>query len=103
MLRCEKRGTESLLVACQSMVADLPNLPYTLHVFKEILRLYSPVYAFTRGATTAVQLGAYRIPKGTSVVISPSTLHRRSPLFPEPERFDPPRFAPQQEQNIQPY
>ncbi len=81
-------------------VADIPNLPYTLQVFKETLRLYPPVYAFTRGAVAPVQLGEYAIPEGTSVVISPYTLHRRSTFFPDPERFDPERFGPQQEQNI---
>jgi cytochrome P450 len=74
-------------------VADLPHLPYTLQVFKETLRLYPPVYAFTRGATVPVQLSPYSIPKGTSVVISPHTLHRRSKYFPDSKRFD-----PQQEQ-----
>jgi cytochrome P450 len=80
--------------------ADVPNLPYTLQVFQETLRLYPPVYAFTRGATSAVQLGDYFIPAGTSVVISPYTLQRRSTFFPHPERFDPERFDPQREQEI---
>ncbi len=84
-------------------IADLPNLPYALQVFKETLRLYPPVYAFTRGATAPVQLGNYSIPKGTSVVISPYTLHRRSDFFPDPERFDPERFAPEQEQKLPRY
>jgi cytochrome P450 len=84
-------------------VADLPNLPYTLQVFKETLRLYPPVYAFTRRAMASVQLGAYRIAKGASVVISPYTLHRRAKFFPEPERFAPERFASEQEENIPRY
>ena len=84
-------------------VEDLPNLPYTLQVFKETLRLYPPVYAFTRRAMIPVQLGDYMIPAGTSVVISPYTLQRRASLFPEPERFDPDRFALPQEQQIPRY
>lgn len=83
--------------------ADLPNLPYTLQVFKETLRLYPPVYAFTRRAMSSVQLGTYRIPKGASVVISPYTLHRRPHFYHEPERFDPDRFAPEQEQKLPRY
>lgn len=84
-------------------LADLPNLPYTLQVFKETLRLYPPVYAFTRRAMSSVQLGRYRVPKGASVVISPYTLHRRVNFFPDPERFDPERFAPEQEQKLPRY
>ncbi|WP_126556733.1 cytochrome P450 [Dictyobacter kobayashii] len=81
-------------------MADLPNLPYSLQVFKETLRLYPPVYAFTRGAVVPVRLGNYYIPKGTSVVISPYTLHRRSKYFLDPERFDPERFDPLQEKKL---
>lgn len=84
-------------------IADVPNLAYTLQVFKETLRLYPPVYAFTRGANASTHLGDYFIPKGTSVVISPYTLHRRASLFPDPENFDPERFSPQQELNIARY
>jgi len=80
--------------------ADLPHLPYTLQVLKEALRLYPPVYAFTRRAISPIQLGNYQIPKDTSVVISPYTLHRRPSLFPEPECLEPERFAPEQERNI---
>lgn len=79
-------------------VADLPNLPYTLQVWKEAVRLYPPVYAFTRRATAPLQLGPYSIARGTSIVISPYTLHRRPHLFPDPERFDPARFSPQEEE-----
>jgi cytochrome P450 len=84
-------------------IADLPNLPYTLQIFKEALRLYPPSYAFTRRAISPVQLGAYHIPRGATIVISPYTLHRRPILFPDPERFDPERFTPQQEQSIPHY
>jgi len=94
-----KAEGDSVLAGRLPTIADLPNLPYTLQVFKETLRLYPPVYAFTRRAISSVQLGKYRIPRGTSVVISPYTLHRRSSYFPNPERFDPERFAPQQEQH----
>src|SRR5581483_10114923 len=95
-----KEEGDCILAGRLPTVADLPNLPYTLQVFKETLRLYPPVYAFTRGAVVPVQLGDYSIPKGTSVVISPYTLHRRSKYFADPERFDPERFESQQEQKL---
>lgn len=83
--------------------ADLPNLPYTLQTFKEALRLYPPVYAFTRRTTSSIQLAGYNIPAGASVVISPYILHRRSLLFPEPDRFNPDRFASQLEKRLPRY
>lgn len=98
-VRMQAEG-DAVLAGCLPTLADLPNLPYTLQVFKETLRLYPSVYAFTRRAMSSVQLGAYRIPQDTSVVISPYTLHRRARFFPEPELFDPDRFAPHREPQI---
>lgn len=83
--------------------ADLPNLPYTLQVLQETLRLYPPVYAFTRQTSMPVHLGEYSIPQGSSVVISPYTLHRRASFFPQPECFNPQRFDPQHRPAIERY
>jgi cytochrome P450 len=94
---------DRVLAGRMPTIADLPKLPYTLQVFKETLRLYPPVYAFTRRAISSVQLGTYRIPKGASVVISPYTLHRRSSFFANPEHFDPERFTPEREQKLPRY
>ena len=66
-------------------------------MFKEALRLYPPVYLFTRFAITEVELAGHRLPKGTLVVVCPYTLHRRPDLWPDPERFDPSRFSPEAE------
>lgn len=83
--------------------ADLPDLPYTLQVFQETLRLYPPVYAFTRQTVAPVHLGGYLIPQGSSVVISPYTLHRRASLFPDPLRFEPERFEARYRQSSERY
>jgi cytochrome P450 len=94
-----KAEGDQVLAGRLPTITDLPHLPYTLQVFKETLRLYPPVYAFTRRAMASVQLGGYHIPKGTSVVISPYTLHRRARYFPDPEQFRPGRFASELERN----
>src|SRR5579884_60903 len=44
--------------------ADLAQLPYTLRVFKEALRLYPPAYGLSRVALNDVHLGEYLIRKG---------------------------------------
>ncbi len=74
---------------------DLPKLPYALQVFKEAMRLYPPVYVTARSATRDVELCGRRIAKGTLVLLSPYTMHRRPEYFAAPERFDPERFAPE--------
>jgi cytochrome P450 len=78
-------------------VDDLPRLGLCLRVFKEALRLYPPVYLFGRVAMADVEVGDYALPKGTVVLVSPFSLHRRPELWTDPERFDPDRFLPQEE------
>ena len=94
---------EQVLAGRTPTFADLPNLPYTLQVLKEAMRLYPPAYLFGRYAVRAVDLEGYRLPAGTWVIISPYALQRRSDYFPDPERFDPDRFAPEAEQRIPRY
>jgi cytochrome P450 len=77
---------------------DLPRLPLTLRVFREALRLYPPVYVYSRQASQATSIDGYDICKNTVVILSPWALHRRADLFPDPERFDPDRFLPEVEQ-----
>jgi cytochrome P450 len=79
-------------------LADLPRLSYLLQVFKESLRLYPPVYLFSRQASQPVVIGGHALPEGTVVFTSPYTIHRRADLWPDPLRFDPSRFTPEAEE-----
>ena len=72
---------------------DLPRLPYCRQVMHEALRLYPPVWLFTRRAREDDVLEGHRIPAGSDIFISPYFVHRRQGLWPDPERFDPDRFA----------
>jgi len=71
---------------------DLHRLPYTTMVIQETMRLYPPVWALTRRAVAADEVGGYRVPAGADVMICPYTLHRHPGFWPEPQRFDPLRF-----------
>jgi len=82
---------------------DLKQLPYTLMVFKESMRLYPPAWAFTRQAIEDVQIGEYTIPKKWDVFIVPYVIHRMPDLWDDPERFDPERFSPENEKQIPRY
>ncbi len=76
---------------------DAPRLEYTRGVFRETIRLYPPAYALDRVTIEDVEIGGYRLPKGTAIIIPIHALHRRESIFPDPERFDPTRFSPEAE------
>jgi cytochrome P450 len=82
---------------------DLMLLPYTEMVVKEAMRLYPPVWSFTREAVEDVEIGGYVIPKGSIVVVTPYIVQRDARWFPDPERFDPERFDPENEKRLPKY
>jgi cytochrome P450 len=71
---------------------DLPALSYTGAVIAESMRLYPPVYALGRQATSDLELGGYRVKRGYTVLMSQWVNHRDPKYFPEPERFLPDRW-----------
>lgn len=75
-------------------IADLDRLEYTEQVVNEALRLYSPIHSISRVALEDDVIGGYDIPKGSTVYVSLYATHRLAWLWPEPARFDPERFAP---------
>jgi cytochrome P450 len=72
---------------------DLPQLRTVGHVINETLRLYPPIWFFTRTVTRPTQLGAYHLPQGTTVAYSPYVIHHLPDRHPDPERFDPGRWT----------
>ena len=81
-------------------LADLPNLPYALQVFKEAMRLYPPADVVTRTALRDVTVGGYRFRKKADRAVADLAMHRRPDFFPDPERFDPDRFTPEAEKRL---
>ncbi|KAL4954660.1 amino acid permease-domain-containing protein [Aspergillus filifer] len=69
------------------------TLPYLDAIIKETLRLFAPLPGTApRVAETDQVVDGYTIPAGTTVSISPYTLHRNADVFEEPERFNPERW-----------
>jgi cytochrome P450 len=72
---------------------DLPNLPYTDAVLSEAMRVYPPVYLIGREPTRDLELGGYRVRKGSTVFMSQWVSHRDPRYFgPDPEAFRPERW-----------
>ncbi|MFD7730283.1 cytochrome P450 [Kitasatospora phosalacinea] len=86
-------GPDAGPVGAPARWQDLPQLPYTARVISETLRLYPPAWAISRTTTRPTELGGARLPAGALVVCCLYLLQRRPELFPDPERFDPDRFA----------
>ncbi|MFK7994678.1 MAG: cytochrome P450 [Granulosicoccus sp.] len=76
---------------------DLAKLGYTRRVIEETLRLYPPVWLFSRKARNSdvfmSEAGEVCIPAGTDVFLSPYFMHRDERHWADPDRFDPDRFS----------
>ncbi|XP_041508147.1 cytochrome P450 4A12B isoform X2 [Microtus oregoni] len=93
--RCRDE-VQSLLGGGASITWDhLDQMPYTTMCIKEALRLYPPVPGVGRDLSTPVTFPDGRsLPKGISVLLSLYGLHHNPTVWPNPEVFDPSRFAP---------
>ncbi len=72
---------------------DLPRLVYLRQVLEESMRVYPPVWFMMRTAAEDDTIGGYHVPFGSDVIISPYIVHHHAGFWPDPERFDPERFA----------
>lgn len=75
-------------------IDDLPRLPLARMVVEEAMRLYPPLWGIARESVAADTIGGYHVPAGSLVSLSPWVTHRHPAFWPDPDRFDPDRFAP---------
>ncbi|MFE0457856.1 cytochrome P450 [Kitasatospora sp. NPDC058965] len=76
--------------------ADLSELTYTRMVIDETLRLRTPAWHTMRNSVDEDVIGGYRIPKGVSIYLNMLLFHRHREFWPDPTRFDPDRFTPEE-------
>ena len=60
---------------------------------EEALRMYPPVWLYSRKAIEADKLGEYEIPAGADIFISPYYLHRNEKYWNDVDTYQPERFA----------
>ena len=72
---------------------DLPHLPFTDRIVRETLRLYPPVWAFSRTAFEPIELDGRRVPPGVTVMVSPLVTQRDPRWFDDPKEFRPDRWT----------
>ncbi|CAG7828176.1 unnamed protein product, partial [Allacma fusca] len=81
---------------------DCKKLKYLERIIYETLRLFPPVPIFLhRECKETVTIKGFTIPKGTIVETPPWVLHRDPEYWPEPNNFDPDRFAPENQTEVQ--
>ena len=84
-----------VLPGVSAVSADSINsMQFTQQTLEEALRLYPPVWLFTRRSHDRDELDDYDVPPGTDIYLSPFILHRTERYWTDPTTFDPDRFAP---------
>jgi cytochrome P450 family 135 len=84
----------------ERLLDDLEDRAYVDAVVSETMRVRCPVTDSTRVLTEDTQIGGYRLPAGTQVVVALPLLHLRDDCWPDPYAFRPERFM---ERSATPY
>lgn len=82
---------------------DLPNLKYTERAIFEAMRILPVTPYLGRLATADIDLGTKTLPKDSNVFISVMDLHRNEDYWPDPLKYDPDRFLPEEVAKREPY
>ncbi|XP_031352899.1 cytochrome P450 4C1-like isoform X1 [Photinus pyralis] len=83
---------------------DLQSMRYLDQVLKETLRLYPSGPMISRYITEEMTTHTgYTLPKGTNVNVRIYDIHHDPKLYPDPYKFDPERFSPENCKNRHPF
>jgi cytochrome P450 len=88
---------DSVLAGKLPTLDDVPRLKYVEMVFAEGLRLYPPVWIVGRRAIADCEIGGWKIPAESIVLLSQYITQRDARFFSEPEKFDPERWTQEAE------
>ncbi|KAE8752738.1 Cytochrome P450 CYP4 [Frankliniella occidentalis] len=84
--------------------SDLAHMQYTERVIKETLRFFSVVPIFARTVTEDLLLpSGFTVPRGSQATFWLPYVHRNPQWFPEPDKFDPDRFLPDNSRGRHPF
>jgi cytochrome P450 len=86
----KERIPDAAMVDPESLAA----MAYAQQLIEETLRLYPPVWLYTRRAIEDDSLVSFDVPAESDIFLSPYILHRTPEYWPDPDSFDPDRFGP---------
>jgi len=83
---------------------NIKKLVFLDYFIKETLRMRTPLQFVTgRYADKDMVVGDHVLPSGTVVGLVMDAIHHSEEFWPEPEKFDPYRFTPENSKNRHPY
>ena len=81
---------------------DIAGLDYIHGCIKEAMRLWPIAVAQMRVTTQDVEFEGHVIPEGEMIYIGTSVPHFMEEYFPDPQKFDPERSAPERREHMKP-
>jgi cytochrome P450 len=89
-----KAEQDNLNITETPTLEHLQAMTYLEQVLKEVMRLIPPVGGGFREAIATFEFAGYRIPQGWNIQYQIAQTHQDKDLYPESDRFNPERFAP---------
>jgi cytochrome P450 len=79
----------------------IKEMTYLEQVLKEVMRIIPPVGGGFREVIESFEFKGYRIPKGWTIQYQIAQTHKDQEIYPDGDRFDPDRFAPERAEDKQ--
>jgi len=84
---------QAVLGGRTATAADVAALPLVRRIVDETLRMYPPAAFLARTAQAPDEILGREVRQGDTIILPIYALHRHHALWPDPDRFDPARFA----------
>ncbi|WP_459192421.1 cytochrome P450 [Halosimplex sp. J119] len=90
-----QREVDEVLAGDRPGTEHVGEFEYLDRVINEAMRLYPPVFTIFRESTEPVDLGGYRVPAESVIMLPQWGVHRSERYWDDPASFDPDRFSPE--------